>query len=211
MRQGIFGLFLSVWFTALAAAADGPDTGSGTLLAALRAGGNNIYFRHAGTNWSQQDHVTAPGDWTSCDPERFRQLSDHGRADARTVGEAFRMLGVPVDRVLASPYCRTMETARLMELGPVEATDAVINMRVARYFGGQQAVVATARALLATAPPEGTNTVVVAHGNVARMATPVYPGEGEGVVFRPDGHGGFEFIGRLTPNQWRELAADASP
>jgi hypothetical protein len=34
----------------------------------------------------------------------------------------------------------------------------------------------------------------------------VYPGEAEAVVFRPDGEGGFAFVGRLEPGQWKELA-----
>ena len=98
-----------------------------------------------------------------------------------------------------------METAALMEIGIVEASNDIINLRVADYFGGTDAVVETARRLLATKPASGTNSVFVAHGNVAREATPVYPAEAEGVVFRPDGAGGFEYIVRLTPKQWEQL------
>ncbi|MGB5494403.1 MAG: histidine phosphatase family protein, partial [Sedimenticolaceae bacterium] len=163
-------------------------------------------FRHAATDWSQDDDVRAAGDWTSCDPARIRQLSEHGRATARAIGDAMRSLAIPVGQVLASPYCRTVETAELMELGAVETTTAVINMRVADYFGGRQAVVASARALLAVPPAEGTNTVIVAHGNVARLSTPVYPDEAEGVVFQSDGAGGFRFVGRLSPSDWARLA-----
>ena len=117
---------------------------------------------------------------------------------------------IPVGRVLASPYCRTVETAKLMGLGPIETTTDVMNMRVAEYFGGRAAIAATARARLAVPPASGTNTVIVAHGNVAREATSVYPGEAEGAVFRPDGNGAFEFVGRLTPAQWTQLAGKLS-
>ena len=48
--------------------------------------------------------------------------------------------------------------------------------------------------------------VIVAHGNVAREATPVYPGEGEMVIFKPDGKGQFTFVGRITPDRWVELS-----
>lgn len=176
------------------------------LVQTLRLGGYNIYFRHAETDWSQNDKVEKAGDWNSCDPGRIRQLSDQGRKSARSVGNAIRALDIPVGSVLASPYCRTVETATLMGLGPVEATTDVVNMRVASYFGGRGAIARTARRRLATPPRNGTNTVIVAHGNVAREATPVYPGEAEGVVFQPDGAGGFIFIGRLTPTQWKALA-----
>ena len=122
-------------------------------------------------------------------------------------GEVIRSLAIPVGRVLASPYCRTMETARLLDLGPVEASDEVVNLRVSSYFGGRAAVIATARSLLATAPVAGTNTVIVAHGNVARESTPVYPDEGEAVVFEADGAGGFRLVGRIGPEQWQRIAA----
>ncbi len=176
------------------------------LVEALRGGGYNIYFRHAATDWSQGDRIQAAGDWETCDPNRVRQLSDAGRADARMVGEAMRALKIPIGRVRASPYCRTVETAELMGVGTVEPSTEIINMRAASFVGGRDAVIRSARALLSIEPEPGTNTVLVAHGNVATAATPVYPGEGEGVIFRPDGEGGFQFVGRLTPAQWAELA-----
>lgn len=207
---GPFRLCLAVCLlttaVAQAAAAQGAPALSGeSLVEALRGGGFNIYFRHAATDWSRSDRVREAGDWTSCDPARIRQLSDAGRETARAVGRAIRALGIPVAKVLASPYCRTVETARLMDLGPVQTTTDVMNMRVAEYFGGRQAIVKTARARLAAEPAPGTNTVIVAHGNVARESTPVYPGEAEGVVFRPDGNGGFSVAARVSPAEWQAL------
>jgi len=195
---------------AVAPAEDGETLSGKRLVSALRQGGYNIYFRHAATDWSQSDQVREAGDWTSCDPERIRQLSEEGRETARAVGDAIRALGIPVGKVLASPYCRTVETASLMDLGQVEKTTDVMNMRVAEYFGGRAAIVKTARARLATRPGPGTNTVIVAHGNVARESTPVYPDEAEGVVFLPDGSGGFSVVTRINPAQWRALAGQFS-
>jgi broad specificity phosphatase PhoE len=191
-----------------AVAQDATKLSGEDLVNALRGGGFNIYFRHAQTDWSQTDHVRRAGDWHSCDPERIRQLSEQGRRTAREVGAAIRALGIPAGRVLSSPYCRTVETARLMGLGPVQSTTAVMNMRVAEYFGGREAIVSSARALLATPAERGGNTIIVAHGNVARDATPVYPGEAEGVVFRPDGTGGFQAVARVTPDEWQRLARE---
>ncbi|MDH3221137.1 MAG: histidine phosphatase family protein, partial [Gammaproteobacteria bacterium] len=96
------------------AAAQAPAELTGRdLVTALRNGGYNIYFRHVATDWSRSDDLRQAGDWLDCDPARMRQLSDAGRADARAIGAGMRGLGVPVGEVLASPYCRTMETARL--------------------------------------------------------------------------------------------------
>ncbi len=175
------------------------------LIANLRSGGYTIYFRHAQTDWTQSDHIVQKGDWTSCDSTRVRQLSEEGRQTAIAVGQAIRDLQVPIGRVLSSPYCRAVETARLMQIGPVETTDDVMNLRVAEYFGGREAIVERARMLLSTPPETGMNTVIVAHGNVAREATPVYPGEAEGIVFLPHGNGSFSLVGRLTPSGWASL------
>ena len=190
-----------------AAARESAELAGQTLVLALRAGGYNLYFRHAATDWSADDHVAAAGDWKSCDPQKMRQLSAVGRETARMVGEAMRALGIPVGRVLASPYCRTVETARTLNLGPVETTTDVMNLRVAEFFGGESAIVARARRRLAISPEPGTNNVFVAHGNVIKTATGEYPAEAEVILFYPDGSGGFSVRGRVLPQEWRRLAA----
>lgn len=176
------------------------------LIEAIQQGGYNLYFRHEATDWSQQDLVHQKDDWQSCDGSRIRQLSEQGRQSAERTGQAMRNLNIPVSEVLASPYCRAMETARKLGLGDVKPSNDVINLRVSDYFGGREAVIATAQKLLARLPTAGSNRVIVAHGNVAREATPVYPGEGEMVIFKPEGKGQFTFVGRITPEKLVELS-----
>lgn len=178
--------------------------GDQTLIEALQQGGYNLYFRHEATDWSQRDAVHQKDDWLSCDGARIRQLSEQGRQRAQQTGKAMRSLNIPVSEVLASPYCRTMETARQLGLGEVQVSTDVINLRVAEYFGGRETVIATARKLLARRPADGSNRVIVAHGNIVQAATPYYIGEGEVVIFKPDGEGHFTFVGQMTPNQWAQ-------
>jgi len=182
-----------------------PPLSGNDLVQALREGGFNIYFRHAATDWSQSDKIGARDDWLSCDSSRMRQLSADGRQTSIDIGNAMRALELPIGKVMASPYCRTVETAQLMQLGAVEATTDVMNLRVASYFGGRGAIIDTAQMRLSTRPAVGTNAVIVAHGNVAQAATPVYPGEGEAVIFRPDGNGGFQYIARIAPQGWSRI------
>ncbi len=73
------------------------------LVQELRAGGYNVYFRHAATNWSQSDHIREAGDWTSCDPSQVRQPSEDGQRSACAVGRALQALKIPVGRILATP------------------------------------------------------------------------------------------------------------
>jgi broad specificity phosphatase PhoE len=194
----------------IAAAQPAAELEGQALVAALREGGYNIYFRHAATDWSQNDQVSEKGDWTSCDPGRMRQLSEAGRKTAGAIGDAIRALQIPVGRVFASPYCRTIETARYMQLGPVKTTTDIMNMRVAEYFGGPSAIAERTRRRLAMRPQTGTNTVLAAHGNVLVTATGVYPQEAEAIVFRPQDNGSYAFVARISPQQWARLVADYS-
>src|SRR3990172_5990252 len=80
------------------------------LLATLRQGGYILYFRHAGTDFSQNDKNMKSYE----DCANQRNLTDKGRNDARAIGAAIRELRIPVGRVMASPLCRTVETAELV-------------------------------------------------------------------------------------------------
>lgn len=204
MASGLLGLFL---LAAAAIPAAAQDSLSGkSLVEALRRGGYVIYFRHAATDWSQTDHVTVKGDWTSCDPARVRQLSDRGRNQARGIGAAIRRLDIPIGRVLSSEYCRARQTAELMDLGSVEPTVDIMNMRAAHLVGGREAVADRARMELARPPVSGTNTVIVGHGNLMRAAAGAYTGEAGAGVFEPGGDGKFQLVAQIAPERWGQLA-----
>jgi phosphohistidine phosphatase SixA len=191
-------------FTVVQASAQDQLSGQ-ALIAALRQGGYNIYFRHAATDWSQHDQVETAGDWKSCDPARMRQLSAEGREVARRIGVAIQRLKIPIGRVLSSEYCRARETAQHMGFGPVTATRAIMNIRAAEFVGGLDAVIKRARRALATPPKAGTNTVLVAHGNLMRAAAGAYSGEGGAAVFVPQKDGGFRLVAQLMPEDWQRL------
>ncbi len=176
------------------------------LVEALRAGGYTIYFRHAATDWSQEDKVVRKGDWTSCDPQRMRQLAPEGRAAAARIGRAIRRLGIPVEGVFASQYCRARETARLMALGPVTPTLEIMNMRAAEFVSGREAVIDRARRSLSTPPTGGGNRIFVAHGNLLRAVSGAYTVEAGAAVFRPGGNGRLELLAELAPGDWERLA-----
>ncbi len=162
------------------------------LLQALRQGGFVIYFRHAATEWSQQDRLTSAGEWRSCEPSPTTCASFR-RRDAgppRGIGIALRRLAVPVSRVLSSEYCRTRETALRLGLGPVETTRDVMNLKAADFVGGRDAVIERFRQRLSEQPLPGTNIVIVGHGNVVQAATGAYPAEAGAAIFRPRVVGG---------------------
>ena len=78
------------------------------LWSTLKAGGKVVLMRHAAIErGSGRPLHLMPG----CDSEM--RLSTAGQRQAEAVGKAFRQRKIPVGNVLASPYCRTMETARV--------------------------------------------------------------------------------------------------
>jgi len=86
----------------------------------LKAGGHILMIRHA----------LAPG---NSDPLNFkigdcatqRNLDDTGRDQARSIGLWLRNNGVTSARVYSSQWCRCLETARLLNLGPVQELSAL--------------------------------------------------------------------------------------
>jgi hypothetical protein len=168
------------------------------LLSELRKGGYAIYFRHTSTDFSRDDSRSKSDD--DCDNQR--PLTDKGREEARRIGAAFQALKIPVEKVLASPRCRTMETA-MLAFGRAEKANDVRGGPATpdnpdRYAG--------LRLLLSTAVKPGANLVVSSHGNpfYATAGAP-YLAEGEAAVVRPLGKD-FEIAARVRHDAWRALA-----
>jgi broad specificity phosphatase PhoE len=156
------------------------------LWAQLKAGGQVVLIRHT---------VTTPG---AGDPPGMRlddcgtqrNLAQEGRAHARRIGEEFRRRGIPVERVLSSPWCRCLETARLA-FGRAEVSQPLSNL-----FGRHEkrdAQVLEMRKLIANLPRRG-NLILVSHGSTILALTGVSPATGEMVVVAPDA----QVLGRLS-------------
>lgn len=83
-------------------------------------------------------HAQAPG---RGEPENFdlsdcstqRGLSDTGRSEARELGQRMKELGIRATKVLASRWCRTRETAQLLDIGPVEDSAQFDNLDFNRH------------------------------------------------------------------------------
>jgi hypothetical protein len=71
---------------------------------------------------------------------------------------------------------------------------------------------AALRKIVATAPPPGTNVIVVTHKpNILDAFGKDWfdVREGEASVFKPDGNGGYKLIVRIQAGAWSELAQEA--
>jgi phosphohistidine phosphatase SixA len=200
LGRGLAVLLASALLMASSGAAQPADTLRGAeLLAALRQGGLILYFRHADTDHGQRD--ARPVRDEDCASQR--NLTDRGRDHSRAIGEAIRALGIPTGVVLASPMCRTMETA-MLAFGTAERSQAVREAGPAPPGSPDRFVVL--RGLLSAVPPSGTNVVVVGHAYpFYNLVGGQYLDEGQAAVVRPGGPK-IEVVARVGLKEWRELA-----
>ncbi|MEO8102316.1 MAG: histidine phosphatase family protein [Betaproteobacteria bacterium] len=163
------------------------------LVHALRGGGFTLYFRHTATDFSRLDGRMK--DYRDCAHQRM--LSDKGREEAREIGKAIAALRIPAGEVLASPYCRTTETATLMFGRAVGANE------IREEAGNNYA--ALKRLLAKPAGARGTNRMIVGHGTPFRaIAGPPHLAEGEVAVLKPLGDR-YLIVARITPGDWTTL------
>jgi phosphohistidine phosphatase SixA len=159
----------------------------------LLQGGYVIFFRHV----LADDGVDmAPVNVNDCSTQR--NIREAGLRDARTIGNAFRALEIPVSAVYASEICRAKETAGIA-FGRVDAVVPALNLCCI----DDQPLTAEQRnayieQVVTLIPPEGSNTVIVAHG-VGIVAD---LGQGEAAIYQPDGRGGTVRVARVLPDEW---------
>jgi phosphohistidine phosphatase SixA len=154
---------------------------------ALRAGGHVALMRHA----------DAPGGFG--DPPGFRvedcatqrNLSEKGRTDAAKIGSQLQREGIAFEKILSSPWCRCVDTAKLLNLGTVDTEATFGNVVVLR--DQRETLTAGARALIAKWTARG-NLLVVTHGANIFALTGISPASGEIVVVRS---GSGEAVGRV--------------
>ncbi len=151
-------------------------------------------------------HAEAPG---TGDPPGFRlgdcttqrTLDDGGRAQARRMGDRLRELGIRQARVLSSQWCRCLETARLLDLGPVEELPALNS-----FFGHPEekaAKVVAVQNVLAGLPDDGAPVILVTHQVTVTALTGVHPASGEAVLLRANGTPAPLVLGRLKGSPQR--------
>ena len=181
---GIIFLIVSVssWSMALA------DTNRLTEL--MKSGGHVLMIRHA----------QAPG---SGDPENFaigdcstqRNLDDRGRDQARAIGDWLRLRGIKKARMYSSQWCRCLDTANLMNLGPVTPLPALNSF----YDRPQdrEPNLKELRLFLSKQKSHDELLILVTHFVTISAISGEAVSSGEGVVLRMEEKGAYEFVGTL--------------
>ena len=160
----------------------------------LVAGQAVAYFRYAATTWSGIDQIEWPR-------SRQRLLSELGIEQSRLIGRAFSTHGIPVGDVIANPFARCRDMAKIA-FGRVEENMLLLGLPSDR--DERQVRPAFLRERLSTPTLDTKNRVIISHrSNIADVAG-VELVEGEGVVIRPN-TGSFQVLAQLMPQDWTTL------
>lgn len=178
-----------------------PPATPAEVVQSLKHGGCVIYLRHALSNLAEQDSVDrlVLGDCAT-----QRNLTAAGRAQAIEIGREIRRLGIPIGEVLASPYCRTTNTAELA-FGSYGIANALTN--TTNILPDEKGIiVAGFKELLGKAVQPGSNRVLVSHSASLADSIGMFPKpEGVVVVFRPNGNGNAAYVGSILPTDWKSI------
>jgi len=165
-------------------------SGDDHLVQRMLAGGEVLLIRHA----------AAPG---TGDPEGFRlgdcatqrNLSDTGRKQARAIGDWLRDQGIERAHVYSSQWCRCLETAELLDLGPVVELPGLNSF----YERPQDRApnLAAIRDFLKTRPPRGELLILVTHQVTISALTGEFTASGHGVLATPGKGGALRTVGRI--------------
>ncbi len=129
-------------------------------------------------------HAYAPG---GGDPANFdvndcstqRNLNDQGRQQARDIGRQLTELGILPTNVWSSQWCRSFETAELMNVGEVKPLVALNSFFQNRAAGPAQ--IEALRAFLKNLDPEGGPYVMSSHQMVVSAIADTWVNSGDGV------------------------------
>ena len=146
-------------------------------------------------------HALAPG---TGDPANFklgdcstqRNLDAVGRAQAERLGARLRAAGITRAKVYSSQWCRCLETARRLDLGPVEELP-LLNSIYQRPQERETRIPAL-RAFLAKLPTGNTPVIFVTHQFTISEFTGGGTGSGGGTVFALNGTGEPRPVGALS-------------
>jgi phosphohistidine phosphatase SixA len=170
-------------------------------IAAMKQGGYVIVFRHGSTNRNQAD--TDPLNYDNVAKQRL--LSTKGKEQAKQIGDAFKKLGIPLDKVYTSKFYRAIETGKLISnSNPLATIDLTEGGLVATPIENDRRA-QMLRQMTTTIPTNRQNTLIVTHkpNIIDALGKDWFEvKEGEASIFKPDGSSKAILVGRFQANEW---------
>ncbi len=145
-------------------------------------------------------HAIAPG---TGDPSEFavddcskqRNLSEEGRRQATRIGLRFRESGIQAARIYSSQWCRCLETARLLELGPVTELPVLNSFFQSPERGERQTQML--KSWIDRHSHDSPLVLVTHQVNIVAL-TSVFPASGELIVMRRSEDGKLSVVGSIS-------------
>jgi len=158
----------------------------------MQKGGHVLLIRHGPTD--TLTHSTHPrADFENCVSQN--NLSPDGQMVAKRIGKAFKKMRIPIGDVLAGPYCRTQDTARLA-FGKYQVWDA---LDLATALPDEEANRRNALVAERVGNFKGKkNMVLVTHKPNVDALTLELIEPGTVLVLKPEGNSGFQVVGRVN-------------
>lgn len=188
MRYGL--LILAGFMCAISDATRAAET---VALAELAKPGRVLMLRHANA-----PGIGDPSSFSLDDCSTQRNLDQAGRAQALALGKRLAQAGVRQAKVYSSQWCRCLDTARLLNLGPVEPLPALNS-----FYGrshARETTLAALRVFLAGLPTTGAPVVLVTHQVTITAFTGEGAATGSGSLFELNGSGEPRLLGSIKPN-----------
>ena len=160
--------------------------------ALLKKPGHIVLLRHS--NAPGQVPESNDMDFKNCSIQR--NLDADGRAQAGRIGDAFRKHGIKQVKLVSSLYCRALDTAKLMKLGPVTPQPALNQVFLADIPAMREAG-SKGRALLKSIPAKQL-TVFVSHVTNIQSIAGVQLDSGQMAVVHLDPAGEVVVDGKIT-------------
>ena len=160
--------------------------------ALLKKPGHTVLLRHSSAPGQAQESNDM--DFKNCTIQR--NLDADGRAQAGRIGDAFRKHGFKQVQLISSLYCRALDTATLMKLGPV-TPQPVLNQVFLADIGGMRDAGTKGRALLKSLRGKPL-AVLVSHVTNIQSIAGVQLDSGQMAVVHLDPAGEVVVDGKIT-------------
>lgn len=168
----------------------GVDSDPAEMIEKMKAGGHILMIRHA----------FAPG---TGDPANFRigdcstqrNLDDRGREQAGAIGKFLRSKGITSARIYSSQWCRCLETAELIDMGPVVELPALNSFY--ELTRNREPNLKALKRFIAEQPSDGVLVILVTHLVTISAIADEGVSSGEGVLLKLGRDEPYENVGRL--------------
>ena len=171
------------------------------LIKSLQSGGHIIYMRHGKTTRKNKSLNKNLIDLERCETQR--NLTPDGLLEVKSIGHTIAALGIPIGKVLSSPYCRTKDTAKAV-FGAFEV-DENLAFSIAKEADESAKLGQYLHGLMLETQGRAKNAVFVGHTANLKDGLGVWPKpEGVAVIFKAKDNKVI-YKGMIKPDEWPNL------